>query len=136
MKFSHTVIWLDHKHAVVIGFDSENSHVEHVKSHSDAHLHHRSGSVGSGHAPVDERYLEAVVSLAGSNSEILITGPASAKLELVKHIHKRHQATVERLVGVETVDHPSEGQLLKFARQYFVGADRMRPGTGISVAPK
>jgi hypothetical protein len=31
-----------------------------------------------------------------------------------------------RVVGVETVDHPSDGQLLAHARQYFQAADQMR----------
>jgi hypothetical protein len=29
-------------------------------------------------------------------------------------------------MGVETVDHPSEGELLKIAHKYFTAADRMR----------
>jgi hypothetical protein len=31
-------------------------------------------------------------------------------------------------VGVETVDHPSDGQLLKYARSYFKAVDRMIQG--------
>jgi hypothetical protein len=29
------------------------------------------------------------------------------------------------VIGVETVDHPSDAQLVAFARKYFVAKDRM-----------
>lgn len=60
-------------------------------------------------------------------AEILVTGPANAKDELVKHI-KRHDPTLAKaIVGTETVDHPTDAQLIAFARRYFRAADRMRP---------
>ena len=31
----------------------------------------------------------------------------------------------DKVIGVETVDHPSDGQLVAFARKYFVAKDRM-----------
>ena len=32
----------------------------------------------------------------------------------------------ERIIGVETVDHPSDGQMVAYARKYFLAADRLR----------
>jgi hypothetical protein len=34
------------------------------------------------------------------------------------------------IVGVETVDHPSDGQLVAHARHYFKAEDRMLPQKG------
>jgi hypothetical protein len=34
---------------------------------------------------------------------------------------------MERIAGVETVDHPSDGALLDHARRYFKAADLMTP---------
>jgi hypothetical protein len=34
------------------------------------------------------------------------------------------------ITGVETVDHPSDGQLVAFARHYFKTEDRMLPQKG------
>jgi hypothetical protein len=31
------------------------------------------------------------------------------------------------LIGVETVDHPSDAQLVAYARKYFTAMDRMLP---------
>ena len=58
-------------------------------------------------------------------TEILIVGPGHAKLELIKHIHAHDHDLVKKVVGVETVDHPGDGQLVAFTRKYFVAKDRM-----------
>jgi hypothetical protein len=34
------------------------------------------------------------------------------------------------IVGVETVDHPSDAQLVAYARHYFKAEDRMLPQKG------
>ena len=58
-------------------------------------------------------------------TEILIVGPGHAKLELIKHIHSHDQGVSDKVIGVETVDHPSDAQLVAFARKYFVAKDRI-----------
>ena len=32
----------------------------------------------------------------------------------------KHADLIEHVIGIETVDHPSDGQLLAFAKKYFV----------------
>lgn len=136
MAYSHSVAWLDHLNAVVISFDGTGHIAQKIKSgSSETHLHHRRGSVGSGHAAPDARFFEAITDALKGIPEILVAGPGNAKLELIKYIHKHHHDLIERLIGVETVDHPTEGQLLKFAKEYFSAADRMLPGTGIQLPP-
>ncbi len=131
MSFLHAVIWLDHKRAQVIRFGRDGSESKSVKHEGgERHLHHRRGTIGSGHAAEDPKYYEQIIAAIGDAKEWLVAGPANAKLELVKHIHKHHHALVDHLVGVETLDHPTEGELLKFARAYFLAADAMLPGGG------
>ena len=57
---------------------------------------------------------------------VLITGPANAKTELVKHIHQHEPGKMKAIAGVETVDHPSDGSLVAYARKYFSAFDRMQ----------
>ena len=52
-------------------------------------------------------------------------GPAQAKLQLVKHIQAHDPALMAKVVGVETVDHPSDAQLVAYARKYFRAKDQM-----------
>ena len=52
------------------------------------------------------------------------------KTELVKHISQHDPGLMKIIVGVETVDHPSDGQLVAHARRYFKAEDRMLPQKG------
>lgn len=126
MSHYHAVVWLDHSEAHVMHItadDVEKSVVHPSKTH--AHLHAKNGAIESGRHAEDSHYYHAIVEALKGAQEILIVGPAQAKLNLVKHIHSHDHAMVERIVGVETVDHPSDGQLVAYARKYFVAKDRM-----------
>jgi stalled ribosome rescue protein Dom34 len=58
---------------------------------------------------------------------VLITGPGDAKNALVKQIDQHAPKLKKIIAGVETVDHPSDGQLVAHARHYFKAVDRMQP---------
>jgi hypothetical protein len=45
---------------------------------------------------------------------------------LVKHIHQHDPDMMKAIVGIETVDHPTDAQLIAYARKYFEGSDRMQ----------
>jgi hypothetical protein len=132
---SHAVAWIDHREAHIIHFNPDATEAATLKPHAPhRHLHHKSGATGAGHDNPDAAYLAGVASALADASEILIVGPAGAKLELM-HYLKAHQAEVaKKVVGVETVDHPSEGELLKFARKFFTAADRMRSNSPKPIA--
>jgi hypothetical protein len=121
-KHYHAFVWIDHRLAKVFHFNADVHEVELVhSSHPDQHLHHRANSGDSGHAPV-ERVVHAVEG-AGA---VLIAGPGGAKTELHSYIKHRHPRMTEKISAVETLDHPSDGQLLAHARRFFHADDRMR----------
>jgi len=122
----HALVWIDHREAKVFHFNVEENETTVVRSHHpDQHLHHKANSGDSGHAPVDNEFFERVVSALGQAGAILITGPAGAKTELASYIKRSHPSLVERISGVETLDHPSDGDLLAHGRKYFRADDRM-----------
>jgi stalled ribosome rescue protein Dom34 len=126
MSFQHAVVWLDHREAHVIHFNAEASTKEIVKSATGSdHLHHRSGTLGSGKLAVNQEYLHDVAHHLMKASEVLVVGPGSAKLELIKHIHKHDPALTDKIVGVETVDHPTDPQLLAHAKKSFAKIDNL-----------
>jgi len=127
----HSIVWIDHHEARVFHFDKETAErvVVH-SSHPNRSVHHKANSVGSGHAPEDQAYFHDVVKAVGTAGTILITGPANAKHELVKHIHRHDPTVASRIAAVETLDHPTDGALLDHARRYFKAADRMLPQQG------
>lgn len=126
MSHYHAVVWLDHSEAHVMHIsldDVEKSIVHPAKPHH--HLHAKSGTVGAGRQAEDKNYYHAIVEALSGAQEILVVGPAQAKLQLIKHIHAHDQAMADKVVGVETIDHPSDAQLIAYARKYFVAKDRM-----------
>ena len=127
MSFSHAVVWIDHREAHVIQFNPELSEGEVIKTRSKhPHIHQKSGILGSGHSSADQNYLHEVIHAVSEANEILIVGPGSAKLELLKHANAHDANVSEKIIGVETVDHPSDGQLLAYAKKYFIKADNLR----------
>jgi stalled ribosome rescue protein Dom34 len=129
-KHFHAVIWIDHHEARVFHFGPKD--VDQLVLHPDnptRHIHHKANSIGSGHAAEDHAFLQAVAESIADAGAVLITGPANAKTELLKHIHRHEPKLMNAIEGVETVDHPSDGVLVAYARKYFHAADRMRPQT-------
>ena len=124
----HAVIWIDHREARVFHFSPTD--VERLVIHPEhptKHIHHKANSIGSGHAAADHEYLHAVTESFADADTVLITGPANAKTELVKHIHQHAPQRMKLIAGVETVDHPSDASLVAYARKYFKAADLMQP---------
>ena len=98
--------------------------------HPTRHIHHKANSIGSGHAAEDHNFLRAIAASIAGAGAVLITGPANAKTELVKHIHQHDPKLMKIIAGVETVDHPSDAQLVAYARHYFKTEDLMLPQKG------
>jgi stalled ribosome rescue protein Dom34 len=124
----HAVVWIDHREARVFHFSpTEVERLVLRPDHPTKHIHHKANAIGSGNAPADHEFLHAVAGSIADAGEVLITGPANAKTELVKHIHHHDPKLMNIIVGVETVDHPSDGELAAYARKYFQAKDLMRP---------
>jgi hypothetical protein len=123
----HAVVWIDHHEARVFHFGLTD--VEQLVLHPDhptRHIHHKANSMGSGHAAEDHAYLQAVTDSVADAGAVLIVGPANAKTELVKHIRHHSAKLMNAIVGVETVDHPSDAQLIVYTRKYFKAMDQMQ----------
>jgi len=124
----HAAIWIDHREARVFHFSPTD--VEALVLHPDnptRHIHHKANSIGSGHASTSPDYLRAVAESVSDAGSILIVGPGNAKTELVEFIRLHDPKLAKLIAGVETVDHPSDGQLVAYARKYLKAADRMMP---------
>ena len=121
----HVTVWIDHQEAKIFHVDAASSDAKSI--HTPGRHLHRHPSVTAEHAhPADLAHFfkDVTDALAGAEA-ILIVGPSTAKLELIKYAHKHLPALVPKIVGVETVDHPTDGQLLAYSRKYFVASDRM-----------
>ena len=124
----HAVIWIDHREPRVFHFGATD--VERLVLHPDhptRHIHHKANSIGSGHAATSPDYLNEVAESVADAGAVLVTGPANAKTELVEYIRLHNPKLAKIIAGVEAVDHPSDAQLVAYARKYLMATDRMLP---------
>ena len=122
----HAIVWIDHHVARICSFNADEAEVTIVRpDRPTRHIHHKANTIGSGHAGEDQGFYAAVAERFQSAGAVLITGPANAKHELVKHLEQCRPELRSRVVGVESLDHPTDGELVAYGREYFKSADRM-----------
>ena len=126
MSHFHAVVWIDHAEAHVMHFTKEDVDAKLVHGKPHRQLHTKKNAQASGHPPEDQAYFHKVAEALQGAEEILVVGPANAKTEFVKHLKSHDPVLGNKIVAVETVDHPSDGQLLAYARKHFRASDRMR----------
>ena len=115
----HAVVWLDHHSAQVVQFDAEEVQVQKVQAQTHDTRQHGRG------VRDDHELFGAVCDALAGITEVVVTGSKTALSDFRHYVDKhRHPLTVQ-IVGFETVDHPTEGQLVAFARRYFDKHDRM-----------
>lgn len=119
MTLFHAVVWTDHQQAQVLQFDAEQ-----VQEHRVKARHHPTAQHGSEVRSQHEFYAELCSALEGIQ-EVLVTGSRTALADFRHYVEKHRPTLVSRVAGYEAVDHPSERQLLAFAREFFVRFDRM-----------
>jgi stalled ribosome rescue protein Dom34 len=124
----HAVVCIDHAEALVYEFAESGVTENRIRPKDrDGNIHHKAGSIGSGHAHDSKAYLTAVADALQSSHEILIVGHGTAKDEFASFIRDHVPALAPRIMGVETVDHPTRGEILAFARKFFEAKDRTTP---------
>ena len=128
----HALVWLDHQEARVLHVHADTFDAAKVSSpQHHVHRHPKGPGAAAAHPDDAQRFFHQVVEVLRDADQVLIVGPGTAKLELVKHVHRHDPRLVPLIVGVETVDHPSDGQLVAYARKYFLATDQMRAVTAL-----
>lgn len=127
MSHFHAVVWLDHSDAHVFHFTpDEVEKLTAESTHPHPRQHSRRGNEGAaGKAGEDRPYFDRIVKQLLGAQEVLVVGPGNAKLGFIKHVHRHAQDLEKKIIGVETVDHPTDRQLVAYARKYFAAHDRM-----------
>src|SRR5580704_17711450 len=124
----HAVVSIDHAEAVVFEFAEGDVSEYRIKATDrQGNIHHKAGSVGSGHAHDSKAYLTAVTEALKPSHEILIVGHGTAKDELAGFIRDHLPLLAPRIMGVEAIDQPSKGEILALARKFFAAKDLTTP---------
>ena len=64
-------------------------------------------------------FFQALASALPRTAKLLVVGPAHAKLDFLRYLHAHDAELEKRVAGIETVDHPTDRQLVAYAKQYF-----------------
>src|SRR6478672_5150259 len=123
---THAVIWIDHKEARVFHVHPDTTDEKTILA-PQHHLHrHPKGRCEAIEHPDDaRRFFSEVAQTLGGVDAILITGPSLAKLEFFKYVHEHARPLESKVVGIESADHPTDGEIVARAKSYFKASDRM-----------
>lgn len=117
----HAVVWIDQKEARI--FEVDAAKVDQAVVHSPGphiHRHAQEKDLRVRNHPDDEhRFFHEVARALEGQGQVLLVGPAQAKLHFFRYVQHHERALEPRIVGIETVDHPSDAQLVAHLHAYF-----------------
>jgi stalled ribosome rescue protein Dom34 len=125
MSHYHAVVWIDHQKA------STWQLTETEQQHTVVHAHNRQSHRDDGkhtkahHEAADYPFFDEVAKALAGAHEILVIGPAQTKHDFVTYLGTKHAALAKLVVAVETADHPTDKQIVAYARKHFPALDRM-----------
>ena len=120
MSHSHAVVWTDHETAQVLQFEADHVRAKKIRSHK--HYTRQHGSA----VRTEHEFFGEVCDALKNVDEVLVAGARTAIADFRHYAEKHRPQVVARVLGYETVDHPTDSQLVALARGYFLKADRMK----------
>lgn len=115
----HVAIWLDHAEARVFHIQPDQTDEQTFFAPSEKNHHKHSRSQSDSHPNDQKKYFHDIARSLDGNDGILVVGPSTAKLDFLRYLHAHDQAIERTVVGVETVDHPTDKQIIAYAKKYF-----------------
>ena len=110
MSAPHAAVWLNADEAHIYRFGS--GEVEKCEVRAD----------GNGRVRDDREYFEAILADLTEVEAWMIAGPLGPRQDFEKYVRVGHaEQLAKKLVGVETMDRPGDGELLRHARRRLAG---------------
>ncbi len=127
MSSHQTIMWIDHHEARIFRVAAGAVDASAVSApHQHVHRHPKGPTAEHNHPDDMHRFFHDVARALEGADAILVVGPSTAKLQFLRYVHKQAEALEPKIVGIETVDHPPDGQLIAYAKHYFGIPDRQR----------
>ncbi|MFO0615416.1 MAG: hypothetical protein U0414_22680 [Polyangiaceae bacterium] len=117
---TRAALWMDHHEARVFFVSKDGVEVHETKAPHHHVLRHPKGDGASHEHPEDlKRYFTDVAEVLRDAEEVYLVGPSLLKFTFVKFLHEHDRALAAKIAGVESSDHPTDGQLIALARHHF-----------------
>ena len=118
-------LWIDHRKTVIVTLSGETEEIMQIASNIDKQVRYSGGAEEISIEDQRDRrfldhlskYYDEVISHIRDAESILIFGPGEAKGEFAKRLQSEDLGG--RIVGVETVDKMTDGQIAARVRQHF-----------------
>jgi stalled ribosome rescue protein Dom34 len=112
------VVWMDSGRAKI--FHINGSEVTMVKAGRHDPDHHSHNKNDSKHKDSPRFFTDVAERLRIVNDRVLLVGPGVSKNHFVTFLDEHHhQELARRIVGTESMDHPTDAQIVAYAREYF-----------------
>ncbi len=109
-------VWLDSEHAKFFEIDAGKVNHQTIKN---KHHDHRTDSKAE-HAHASDPLFKELTVKMGHAERILIIGPGLAKDHFKSYLEKHHHGGLaKKIIGMQTVDHMTDNQVLAWVREYF-----------------
>jgi hypothetical protein len=116
----HAALWLDHQEAKVFHVDPGSFDEKEIRApHHHVHRHPKGATEAHEHPEDEAHFFEAVAQALAGVEQLLVVGPSTAKLQFVRYLHAHDRTLEAKIVGLETVDHPTDAQLVAYVKHYF-----------------
>lgn len=119
MALVHAVVRLDHHSADIIRFNASLTRQAHLAAHRHDTPQHKSGV-----RDLHDYFSEVCDALAGLDA-ILITGNRTSLSDFRHYVEKHRPNLIDAIIAYETIDQPTDSQLVARARDYFDKYERM-----------
>lgn len=121
---SSYVIWIDSKECKIFELASGEPKVKRLQTHSAGHNLQQYGDKNAAHHHGLDPFFKDVAQSVREAKELILLGPAEAKVHFKAYLDKHFAHDLaKRVVAVETVDHPTDNQILAHARKFFRSFD-------------
>ena len=112
------VVWMDSGHAKI--FHVTGGAVSLAKAMRHDIDHHTANKNDSKHKDSPRFFQDVAEQLNVTDDRVLLVGPGVCKSHFISYLEGHHQKKLAtRIVGTEAMDHPSDAQIVAFARKYF-----------------
>jgi stalled ribosome rescue protein Dom34 len=113
-----TVVWVDKEQAKLFHLTEEKMERESIRAPGHPN-HHTHGKDQLKDSQQDRRLFSEVANKIKGSTSILILGPGVAKHHFRNYLAEHQPALSRKVVGCETVDHPTDAQIAALARKFF-----------------
>lgn len=112
------VVWMDSANAKIFHIQGEEVLTSKAFRHDHDHHSHNKNDAKQKDSP--KFFTDVADHLNGVKAAVLLVGPGMSKNHFVTYLEDHHRKELaQRIVGTESMDHPTDAQIVAFARKYF-----------------